>query len=98
MLHHRPFHTGGYIFTNIRDILHIQNTHDAVISTTAIDLLSLHSCKVIQLFNVSNFRVTTEQVVEGFIVPKDSHAMANLIKFMKVTILTDFLLFWFPGP
>ena len=34
-----------------------------------------------------NLRVTTEQTVEGFTVPKNSHAMANLTKFMKVTIM-----------
>ena len=34
-----------------------------------------------------NLRVTTEQTVEGFTVPKNSHAMANLTKFMKVKIM-----------
>ena len=28
-----------------------------------------------------------EQTVEGFTVPKNSHAMANLTKFMKVKIM-----------
>ena len=38
-----------------------------------------------------NCRVTAEQALEGFVVPKNSHAIANLTKFMKVTImiLTD---------
>ena len=46
---------------------------------------------MIQLFKVPNCRVTAEQALEGFVVPKNSHAIANLTKFMKVTImiLTD---------
>ena len=44
---------------------------------------------------IRNLRVTTEQTVEGFTVPKNSHAMANLTKFMKVKIMirTDILPF-----
>ena len=36
---------------------------------------------------MSNPRVTMEQTVEGFTVPKNSYAIANLTKFMKVTII-----------